>query len=53
LLVGVLNTPSYGAGLFLAPDAKTDDGRLDLVLVGDLRFVEVLALLPSLFWSGE
>jgi len=26
LLLGVLNTPSYGAGLRLAPDAQTDDG---------------------------
>lgn len=53
LLVGVLNTPSYGAGLFLAPDAKTDDGRLDLVLLDDLGLAEVLALLPSLWLRGE
>ena len=53
LLVGVLNTPSYGAGLFLAPDAKTDDGRLDLVLLDELRLTEVLALLPSLWLRGE
>ena len=53
LLVGVLNTSSYGAGLFLAPHAKTDDGRLDLVLVDELRLAEVLALLPSLWLTGE
>jgi len=53
LLLGVLNTPSYGAGLRLAPDAQTDDGKLDLVLLEDLRFVEVLALLPSLAHRGE
>jgi len=40
LLLGVLNTPSYGAGLRLAPDAQTDDGRLDLVLLEDLSFLE-------------
>ena len=38
LLLGVLNTPSYGAGLRLAPDAQTDDGKLDLVLMEDLSF---------------
>ena len=53
LLVGVLNTPSYGAGLRLAPDAKTDDGRLDLVMLDDLSAVEVLALLPALLSRGE
>ncbi len=53
LLLGVLNTPSYGAGLRLAPDAQTDDGRLDLVLLEDLSFLEVLALIPSLARRGE
>jgi diacylglycerol kinase (ATP) len=53
LLLGVLNTPSYGAGLRLAPDAQTDDGKLDLVLLEDLRFLEVLALIPSLAHRGE
>jgi len=53
LLLVVLNTPSYGAGLRLAPDAQTDDGKLDLVLLEDLSFLEVLALLPSLARRGE
>jgi len=53
LLAGVLNTPSYGAGLYLAPDAKTDDGTLDLVLLEDLSVWQVLALLPSLWAKGE
>jgi len=53
LLLGVLNTPSYGAGLRLAPDAQTNDGKLDLVLMEDLSFLEILALLPSLAHRGE
>jgi diacylglycerol kinase (ATP) len=53
LLVAVLNTPSYGAGLRLAPDAKIDDSFLDLVILEDLRFTEVLALLPSLWRRGQ
>ncbi len=53
LLVGVLNTPSYGAGVCLAPDAKTDDGRLDLVVLDDLSAIEILALLPALTLRGE
>ena len=53
LLACVLNTPSYGAGLALAPDATTDDGKLDLVLLEDLGLLEILALLPSLALRGE
>jgi diacylglycerol kinase (ATP) len=53
LLACVLNTPSYGAGLALAPDARTDDGKLDLVLLEDLSLWEILALLPSLGVHGQ
>lgn len=53
LLLGVLNTPTYGAGLRFSPEALTDDGKLDLVLVEDLGFFEVLALFPALASRGE
>jgi diacylglycerol kinase (ATP) len=52
LLAGVLNTPSYGAGLRLAPGALVDDGWLETVFVRDLKAFEVLGLLPRLWWSG-
>ena len=53
LLAAVLNTPSYGAGIRLAPEACLDDGWLDAVIVEDLLLFEVLALLPRLLKSGE
>jgi diacylglycerol kinase (ATP) len=53
LLVGMLNTPSYGAGVRLAPEAAIDDGMLDIVLIEDLSFAGVLKLLPRLMGSGE
>lgn len=53
LLAGVLNTPSYGAGLRLAPDANLTDGRLDLVILDDLSWLEILRVLPALAISGE
>ena len=53
LLAAVLNTPTYGAGIRLAPEARLDDGWLDAVIVEDLRVFEVLGLLPMLLKSGE
>jgi diacylglycerol kinase (ATP) len=53
LLLAILNTPSYGAGLKFAPEARIDDGVLDLVLVEDLPFVELLQALPRLILRGE
>lgn len=53
LLTGVLNTPTYGGGLRLAPDARIDDGLLDVVLIGDMNILDVLKLLPRLVGSGE
>jgi diacylglycerol kinase (ATP) len=53
LLLGILNTPSYGAGLRLAPKARTDDGVLDLVLLEDRSFFEALRMLPALAVHGE
>ncbi len=53
LLAGVLKTPTYGAGLRLAPDATVDDGLLHLVLIEDLSTFDVLKLLPQLMKTGD
>jgi diacylglycerol kinase (ATP) len=53
LVAAALNTPSYGAGIRLAPDARLDDGWLEAVIVEDLSAFQVLALLPQLVRSGE
>jgi diacylglycerol kinase (ATP) len=53
LLAGVLNTPTYGAGLRLAPEAQISDGWIDAVFVGDLNLWRVLKLLPRLMRSGD
>jgi diacylglycerol kinase (ATP) len=53
LLAAVLNTPTYGAGIRLAPEARIDDGWLDVVIVEDLRVFKIAGLLPRLLWSGE
>jgi diacylglycerol kinase (ATP) len=53
LLAAVLNSPTYGAGVSLAPDASVEDGWLNVALVEYLNLPAVLALLPGLTRSGE
>jgi diacylglycerol kinase (ATP) len=53
LLAGVLNTPSYGAGLRLAPAARIDDGSLTTLLVRNLSASQVLAVVPRLLARGD
>jgi diacylglycerol kinase (ATP) len=52
LLAAVLNSPTYGAGLRLAPGARLDDGKLDVAFVEDLSGMQILALLPRLMLNG-
>lgn len=53
LLAAVLNTPTYGAGIRLAPDARIDNGWLDFVIVEDLSVLKIAVLLPRLLRNGE
>lgn len=53
LVAAVLNSPTYGAGIRLAPDATLDDGWLHVVLIENIGKIGVLRLLPRLMGSGE
>lgn len=53
LLAAVLNTPTYGAGIRLAPEARIDDGWLDVALIENMGKLRVLRLLPRLAKSGK
>lgn len=53
LLAAVLNTPSYGGGVRLAPGARIGDGELDIVVVPELSGREIARLVPGLVWKGE
>lgn len=53
LLAAALNTPSYGGGLRLAPDARIDDGQLELIVLEKLSPAEVMKLVPRLLLTGE
>jgi YegS/Rv2252/BmrU family lipid kinase len=47
--VAAANSKAYGGGMFLAPDAELDDGRLDVVCVGAVGKLRYLANLPKVF----
>jgi diacylglycerol kinase family enzyme len=53
MILAILNTPSYGAGLRFAPDATTNDATLNLVLVEDMPFLQLMKALPRLIFLGE
>ncbi len=48
-LVTVANGPTFGGGMRIAPEAKVDDGLLDVVLADGLSRREVLGLFPKLY----
>jgi YegS/Rv2252/BmrU family lipid kinase len=47
--VAVANSGVFGGGMWLAPDARVDDGRLDVVLLGDRPRLAYLRALPKVF----
>jgi diacylglycerol kinase (ATP) len=53
MLVAVGNAASYGGGMRVCPDARTDDGLLDVVVVGAVSRRRFLALFPSVFRGGH
>lgn len=50
--VAIANGQYHGGGMRIAPDAKVDDGRLRMTVVGDLSFLAVLLNLPT-FYNGQ
>lgn len=49
LLCAVANGTSYGGGMRIAPEARFDDGLLDVVVVGDVGRLEFAAQFPRVF----
>ncbi|MGB7212442.1 MAG: diacylglycerol kinase family protein [Gemmatimonadales bacterium] len=47
------NGPVEGGSFRLTPDAKPDDGELDLCAVTELPMARLLTLIPTLFWGGH
>jgi diacylglycerol kinase family enzyme len=47
--VAVANSGVFGGGMFLAPDARLDDGRLDIVTITQQSKLRYLRGLPRVF----
>jgi YegS/Rv2252/BmrU family lipid kinase len=47
--VAVANSKAYGGGMFMAPDAELDDGKLDVIVIGAHSKLRFLRRLPTVF----
>jgi diacylglycerol kinase (ATP) len=52
-LVAVGNAHRYGSGLKIVPEARLDDGLLDVCLVAEMSKFKLLCALPTVFWGGH
>ena len=48
-LVSLGNGVSIGGGMLITPDAKMDDGLLDVLIVRPLSRINFLRIFPSVF----
>jgi diacylglycerol kinase (ATP) len=53
LFAAVANATSYGSGIRIAPEAKMDDGWLDVLLVGEVSWTRLIEAIPILLTSGD
>ena len=49
MFVDATNLPSYGGGMRIAPDARIDDGLLDLLLVKEVSRLTFLSVFPKVY----
>jgi YegS/Rv2252/BmrU family lipid kinase len=53
LFVAVANSTRYGSGIRIAPEARMDDGWLDIALVSEIRWTRLLDAIPIVLTSGD
>lgn len=45
------NTPVYGGGMRVAPNAKMDDGQLDVCLIGNINKLKLAGVFPTVYFG--
>jgi len=53
ILCTVANSPAYGGGLKITPEAKVDDGKLDLFILNAISRIELIKLFPKVYYGGH
>lgn len=53
MFVVAANLPTFGGGMRIAPDARIDDGLLDLVIARELSAPRLLAVFPKVYTGGH
>jgi diacylglycerol kinase (ATP) len=53
LFAAVANATSYGSGVRIAPEARMDDGWLDVVIVGEVEWTRLIEAIPILLTTGN
>ncbi len=51
ILAAFANAPSYGGGMKIAPQAKLDDGQLDICLITDIEKFKLFCLFPTVYFG--
>lgn len=53
ILAAFANTSTYGGGMRIAPEAKLDDGVLDVCVVGGMNPFELFCMFPTVYSGGH
>ena len=51
LLAAAANTPTYGGGMKIAPQAQLSDGKLDLCVIDSMNVFRLFCLFPTVFFG--
>jgi len=52
MLIAVANGPSYGGGMKICPEARFDDGLLDVLILSKVSIIELIKVFPKVY-SGS
>lgn len=51
ILAAFANTPAYGGGMKIAPQARMDDGKLDVCVIGGIAPFKLACMFPTVYFG--